>query len=125
MHGDLSLGGPVWLLATTVLLVTLGLALFVFADSLRGARRRAAASRRAAGGPREPLWMYTAGEAAFLALLALTQVLPGISLVSAVPVIAMPLALVLGITYLLRVVFPASAAPTPESPGVDAPARPR
>lgn len=104
MHGGLSLGGPVWLFATTVVLVALVLAVFVLLDSLRSTRRAAAASR-----VREPLWVYTAGEALFLGALVIAQLLPGVSLVSALPVIAMPFALALGVAYLLRVVFPRAA----------------
>lgn len=104
MHGDLSLGGPVWLFATTVILITVLLAVFVLADSLRLKRREGAARRL-----REPLWIYTAGEAVFLIPLGLAQILSGVSLASALPVIAMPFALALGIAYLLRVVFPRSA----------------
>lgn len=113
MHGDLSLGGPVWLFATVVILLTLVLALFVIADALRP-RRRAALAERSAAGRRELLWPYVAVETFFLLALAMTQVLEGISLVSALPVIAAPFALAFGVAYLLRVVFPRPAAPSAE-----------
>lgn len=102
MHGEVALGGPVWLFATVFILVTLVLAVFVVLDSLRPGRVAAATVR-------EPLWVYTAGEALFLAALALVAVSSGMSLISAVPVVAAPFALALGIAYLLRVVFPKPA----------------
>jgi hypothetical protein len=101
VHDDVSLGGPVWLAATFVILGTLLLALFVVADSLRP-KRRAMAKERG----REPIAIYTAVEAFFLVALVAAQVLEGISLVSAVPVIAAPFALGFGIAYLLRMVYP-------------------
>lgn len=108
MHGEVALGGPVWLFATVFILVTLVLAVFVVLDSLRPKRVAAAAVR-------EPLWVYTVGEALFLAALALAAVMSGTSLISAVPVIAAPFALALGVTYLLRVVFPKPVAEAPVS----------
>lgn len=108
MHGEVALGGPVWLFATVFILVTLVLAVFVVLDSLRP--KRVAAAR-----VREPLWVYTVGEALFLTALALAAVLSGTSLISAVPVIAAPFALTLGIAYLLRVVFPKPLESEPET----------
>lgn len=105
MHEQLSLGGPVWLFATSVVLVTIVLALFVLIDSLRPDRRAAAARRL-----REPLWLYTAVEAVFLLALLVAQLISGVSAASAVPVIAAPFALGFGVAYLLRVVFPRSGS---------------
>lgn len=103
MHGDVVLRGPVWLLATGLILCAVALALFVTWDSVR---RRA---RRGSGRTRAP-WFYAAIQVVFLASLAVAQLLGGISIVSAVPVALAPVALGFSVAYLLRVVFP--AAPT-------------
>lgn len=116
MHGDLVLGGPVWLFATVIILITLLLALFVLLDAMRPARRRQITERaRAVGRRAEPLWFYAAVEAAFLGALLVAQVWAGISLVSAVPVALAPFALAMGIAYLLRVVFPRHVTSTLEA----------
>ena len=103
MHGDVVLRGPVWLLATGLILCAVALALFVTWDSVR--RKVRGASERA-GAP----WFYAAIQVVFLASLAVAQLLGGISIVSAVPVALAPVALGFGVAYLLRVVFP--TAPT-------------
>lgn len=101
MHGDVVLGGPVWLLATAFIMGTAVLAIFVIVDSLRPLRRSSVAGRLP-----EPLWAYTAVHFAFLATLGLAQILAGISLASAAPVAVAPFALATGVAYLLRAVFP-------------------
>lgn len=103
MHGDVSLGGPVWLFAQFLILAGVVLAVFVLADSLRPVRRASAAGRL-----KEPLWLYSAFMGAYLLLLVAVQVIPGLQLVSAVVSIATPFALALCVAYLLRVVFPKS-----------------
>jgi hypothetical protein len=100
-HGDAVLGGPVWWFVTIFILVSVVLALFVLFDSLTPRRRAAVAGR-----VREPLWLYAAVQAFFLVSLVLAQVLSGVSLSSAIPVIAAPISFATGIVYLLRVVYP-------------------
>jgi len=101
VHGDVTLRGPVWLFATTVILIALLLAVFVIADAIRRARRAGADD----GSPVR-LWPYAVAQALFLMSLVVAQVLEGTSLVSALPVVLAPVALGFGVAYLLRVVFP-------------------
>jgi formate-dependent nitrite reductase membrane component NrfD len=101
MHGELSLGGPLWLFATGLVLLAVVLSGFVFADSMRPSRSTAVAGRL-----REPLWVYTLLAGLYLALLVIVQVARGVQFAAAIVVLATPLALALGVTYLLRVVFP-------------------
>ena len=121
MHGDISLGGPVWLIATFLVLVTIALNVFVVADSLRPARRASAAARL-----REPWWIYPVIAADYLILLLVVQLIPGLQFAAAIAALASPFALALGIVYLLRVVFPgahgdatATTAPLPHSDSGD------
>lgn len=109
------LGGPVWFFLTVLILGTVALALFVFFDSFRPKRAEQAAKLP------EPLWTYTAGQGAFLAALLLTQVIRGVSWISAVPAILMLFALVQGVAYLLRVVFPKPGETAPAAPAAAAP----
>lgn len=109
------LGGPVWLFVTFVVLLTIGLAAFVLFDSLRPRRRSGARGRLP-----EPLWLYTAIEAAFLGTLLLVQVIPGISLTSAIPVALAPFSLVASFAYLLRAVYPRPAGEQPDDASGDA-----
>jgi len=112
VHDNVLLNGPVWLFAQFVILGGVLMSVYVLVDSLRPARRAAAAGRL-----REPIAVYTALTGAYLALLVAVQVIPGLQLASAVVSIATPFALALGIAYLLRVVFPkpqASASQEPE-----------
>ncbi len=120
MHGDVTLGGPVWLAATLLILVTVALNVFVIADSLRPARRASAAARL-----REPWWIYPMIASDYLILLLVVQLIPGLQFAAAIAALASPLALALGITYLLRVVFPRTdamptMAPPPHSDSGDA-----
>jgi hypothetical protein len=100
VHGNATLGGPVWLFATFIVLLTVLLGGFVFIDSLRPARSRAR------GRGREPLWMYTAGEGTFLAILVFAQFAKALPISAAVAALSAPFALALGFAYLLRVVYP-------------------
>ncbi len=75
-------------------------------DSLMPRRRRKVASRLP-----EPLWVYSAFMAAYLILLLAVQIIPGMQLASAVAAAVSPVALTVGVVYLLRAVFP-----RPESP---------
>jgi len=106
MSGGVPLGGPVWLFAQFLILGTVLLSAFVFADSLRPARRE-----KVRGHLGEPLWLYTAITGTFLALLIVVQVIPGLQRASAVVSLATPFAIVLGVVYLLRVVFPKAGVP--------------
>lgn len=101
MHGeDVVLLGPVWLFATALMVLVLFLAFFVIADVWRRVRTGRG------GPPREPLWLYAAIQGGYLATFVVVQFLGGVALVSAIPVALAPLALIVGITYLLRVVYP-------------------
>jgi len=120
VHGNVSLGGPVWLIATFLVLVTIVLSIFVIADSLRPARRASAAARL-----REPWWIYPMIAADYLILLLVVQLIPGLQFAAAIAALASPFALALGIVYLLRVVFPdatatATTGPPPDSDSGDA-----
>jgi len=98
------LGGPIWWLVVGVYVGTLVLSVFVLVDSLRPVRRAAAELRLP-----EPLSLYTAGEAVFLALALVVwfePVVKALPWLGAVPVLLVPLAIALGVAYLLRVVFP-------------------
>ena len=106
MHDSAALGGPLWVAAMALFVGALVLALFVVLDSLRPAR-----SARFAALP-EPGWLYTASCALFLASAIFVQVVP-ITLVAAITSLASPLILVIGVIYLLRVVFPGR---TPQAP---------
>lgn len=106
MHGDVGLGGPVWFFATSLLLLTVALALFVVLDVVRRVRR----GRDEAIG-RGSLVMFAAGETVFLLALLVAQVLQGVSLMSAVPVALAPFALAAGVAYLLKVVYPRGPVP--------------
>lgn len=110
MHGDVVLRGPVWLFATGLILCAVALALYVTWDSVRRRARRASGQAEERGQTGAP-WFYAAIQVAFLASLAVAQLLGGISIVSAVPVALAPVALGFGVAYLLRVVFPTSPIP--------------
>lgn len=116
MHGDLTLGGPLWVVATGLLVLICALALFVVADGVR--RMRKGGQLRAG---RVALWVYLSAESAFLAVLVLAQVLPGVSLMSAAPVLGAPVALAVGVAYLLQFVFPRVPAVAELAEAVDAP----
>lgn len=95
-----TLNGPIWFAALLIMLTAVGLSLFVAIDSLRPRRRAATAWLP------EPLWVYTGLAIFFLISVVLPQLIPGLSIVSALPVLGAPVAIISGITYLLRVVFP-------------------
>lgn len=122
MHGDVTLGGPLWMIATFLILAGVLFAVFVLIDSVRPARRAKVAS---AGQLREPLWIYTVLNAAFLGTLLVVQFVPGLQLAAAIPAIATPFVLAAGAAYLLRVVFPKSDTGVPNAPSVktETPAR--
>lgn len=100
MHGDVGLRGPVWAFATAVIVIAIALALFVALDVYR--RYRLGRS----SGVSRPLWLHTVLPAVFLSSLVAAQLLPGISLMSAVPVVAAPFTIAGGVAYLLKVVYP-------------------
>jgi len=103
VHGDVLLGGPVWVFAQALIVGTVGLALFVLVDSLTARRREKLAGRLA-----EPLWVYSGVMGAYLVLLVAVQIIPGLQVASAVAAVASPFALAFGVAYLLRAVFPRS-----------------
>jgi FtsH-binding integral membrane protein len=109
------LGGPIWWFAMGIYLLAAGLGLFVLIDSLRpNGRSRFDALR-------EPWWLYAVSEGIFLAFLFGVWIPKVPRIVSAIPVALTPFALVLGVAYLLRVVFPKPAASAEEpAPTADA-----
>jgi membrane associated rhomboid family serine protease len=106
MHGDLSLGGPVWWFMQVLILGTIALSIFVLVDSLTPRRREKVAERLP-----EPLWVYALVNAAYLLLLVAVQVVPGVQFAAAIAAFATPFALGFDFIYLLRAVFP---KPVPE-----------
>jgi len=110
VHGDVSLGGPVWFFAQVVIFGTLALSVFVLVDSLMPRRRR-----RVAGRLPEPLWVYSAVNLAYLVLLVAVQLIPGLQFASAIAAVASPVVFAFGVVYLLRVVFPKS----PQEPSAE------
>jgi len=101
VHGDTLLGGPVWFFAQAVIFGTLALSVFVLVDSLMPRRRAKVGDRL-----REPLWVYSAVNIAYLLLLLAVQLIPGLQMAAAVVAVASPVVLAFGLVYLLRVVFP-------------------
>lgn len=99
MHGDLSLGGPVWLFAVVLLVLCFGLAVFVVGDALmpRRAHRWAELS--------ESRWVWVVPQTIWLVALFVAQ-FPAFGPVSAAVLIATPFMLAVQVAYLLRVVFP-------------------
>jgi hypothetical protein len=94
------LGGPIWWYIVAVYVIAIALAFFVVADTLLPVR----ASRRAE--VREPGWVYGAFQLVYL-LCVLGAWLPVMPRPFAVvPVVLTPVSLVVGVAYLLRVVFP-------------------
>jgi len=101
VHGDTSLGGPIWFILQFLMLATLALAGYVFVDSLRASRRADAAERLP-----EPSWIYTVVSATFL-LLTLAYFLDRqMRLGAAIVPLSAPVMIVVGFVYLLRVVYP-------------------
>jgi len=106
---DYVLGGPVFWIATGLLLVAGALAAFIVFDSLRRAFFPGAR-------PAEPLRLfYVVPQALYLFVVVLGQVRAIPVLVTGIFVLLTPLALVQGIAYLLRVVFPKPADAAGES----------
>lgn len=107
------LGGPVWWYVMGVYLLTIVLAAFCLADSLRATRRE-----RFAELP-EPAWLYTIAFAVYLVCVVGVWIPVVPRAVAAVPVILTPFALALGVAYLLRVVFPKSGVGSSDDTGED------
>ncbi len=101
MHGPTPLAGPVWVVAQIVMVSAIALSMFMLLDSLRAVRR---AQEHGVG-----LWVYRVLSAGFLILFAAVQLIPGIQLGAAISAATAPFILVLGLVYLLRVVFPKQA----------------
>ena len=101
---DYVLGGPFYWFMVTLLMLAGMLSAFVVLDSLRRRLRDRAAK------PTVAWWAYIVPQAAYFVLLMVVQtpLLPPVA--SAVLVLATPLALVQQFAYLLRVVFPRTAA---------------
>lgn len=114
MHGQETLGGPVWFFALAVMVLAIGLAVFTVVESVLPRRQEAGARLP------EPLWTYTVGQGLFLVLLLLVQVAPLPPIASAVLVFLVPIALAQSFAFLLRVVYP-KAVP-PRDPQVGPPA---
>lgn len=99
MHGEVSLGGPLWWIAATLLVIAGLLGAFVVFDSWKV--RRAAFERLP-----EPRWVYTVVQGTYVLALLAAQ-MPGVpALVGGIVVLVTPLAIAVSLAYLLRVVFP-------------------
>lgn len=104
---DYVLGGPVFWVMTGLLFATAMLGAFVAIDV---ARRALLPGSR----PAEPLrWWFLVPQVCYVVLLLLGQFGAISGVVVMTVVLATPLALAQGIAYLLRVVFPKPATPTP------------
>lgn len=103
MHGDIRLGGVLWVFLMVVLVIAVALALFVAVDSVRRGRN---------GSPAFAQRMLKFGilQIAFFALLALAQFRVLSPWLPALTALAAPLALAQGVSYLLRVVYPRPSA---------------
>lgn len=99
MHGDVSLGGPLWWIAATLLVFAGLLGAFVVFDSLKV--RRPVFERLP-----EPRWVYTVLQGIYVLALLAAQV-PGVpAFVGGIVVLVTPVAIAVSLAYLLRVVFP-------------------
>ena len=96
------LGGLIWWFVLGVYVSAVLLATFVALDSLKAERLPRFAVIR------EPRLLYTLGAAVYLAfaVIAWIPVPASFRLIAAIPVFLAPLAVVLEVAYLLRVVFP-------------------
>ncbi|NTU71509.1 MAG: hypothetical protein HGB10_06785 [Coriobacteriia bacterium] len=105
---DYVLGGPVFWLATGLLLAAGALAAFVVFDCVRRARAvRADDAGPDAGRVATPLrWWYLAPQAVYLVLVVLGQFRIVPVVVTGITVFATPVLIGQGVFYLLRVVFP-------------------
>lgn len=110
MHGDVRLEGPVFLFAEAVIAGVVLLSLFVLIDSFRS--RRVASTARP-----DRLMAYRVVQGVWLLSLVLSWIPGAPAWVRGVPVFLILVAFVQGVAYLLRVVFPAPSAPTPEDAG--------
>lgn len=101
-----TLNGFVWWFVVGIYGLTIALSLYVAIDSVRPARRPRLDALR------EPWWLYTAEAVVYLAAVIAAWVpLPAqLRWLHAIPVGLTLVALVLGIAYLLRVVFPKPVA---------------
>ncbi len=103
MHGDLVLGGPVYWIVIG-LLWSVGLAsLWATVDPLRVRRAAQFAVRP------ESRWAYTVLQGLFFLLFVVAQ----FGVATMAMVLLSPLALVLQIVYLLRIVYPATRSGAP------------
>lgn len=119
MHAGEVLGGPIWIFFVGLLLLAIGLALYVVID---GVVRTARANRSGIAPPRNPLG-YVVAEALFIVVGLVAQV-PGVPRpIAAVVAFAIPVAIGVGIAYLLRIVFPlrSSSADVGETMGTEDP----
>lgn len=105
MHDDVRLGGVLWFFAEGLLLLAGVLALFVVVDVWR--RRRSGRFPEGADGT---LMAFAISEAFFLFLMLVVQFTSLPPIFSAALLLLVPLAIGLGVAYLLRVVFPADRA---------------
>jgi hypothetical protein len=106
-HATPTLGGWIWYAAIAVVWASVAFAVFVLADSFR-ARRLSVAEELGRN-----LWLYRAGEGVFLGVVAVAQI-PGVpAILRGIAVALIPLALAQGVTYLLRVVYPAGGSELP------------
>lgn len=99
MHGDVTLAGPLWWVASAVLIGAVALAAFMAIDALRAAR-----TPRFGELP-ESRWVYFGISVVYVAGALVAQLVRIAPVAIAVSLLS-PLILALGLVYLLRVVFP-------------------
>lgn len=115
MHDNLRLGGVVWTTLTVFLMVAAALALFVTVDSVRRSVRNGGG-----GTSGNRLWLYALVEGVYLAILLFVQFTSAIRIgLGAAGVLATPIAIGVGVAYLLRVVYPKPEAEPLSSAGED------
>ena len=108
------LGGPLWWYFVGVYLLAIGLAAFVLVESLRTQRRE----RLAELPESERLYPIAAGVFLVCVVGVWIPIVP--RPVSVVPIVLAPFALVLGVAYLLRIVFPKpTAIARDDAPGTE------
>jgi hypothetical protein len=103
VHDNVILGGPIWWLAVSGLIVSWLLAGFVAVHASLPRR-----SSRFAELP-ESRWVYIAPSALYFVTVAVAQ-FAGIGALAIAIILAAPFVIAIGMVYLLRVVFPGPSA---------------
>ncbi len=99
MHGDLTLNGPLYYALVLFAYASWGMSLYVAVDAAR---------RHAVGFASIPesRWLYIVTQGAYFVGFGVTNLLPAVAWLNQAVAYALPVALVMQVAYLLRVVFP-------------------